>query len=299
MQAGYSVVTTSRQPLGLQKVSQVHQVEHIEDTVALRSAMEGVNYVIHLAARTHVMTDKSLDPLAEYRRINVEGTKATIKAASEMGVKRLVFLSSIKVNGEQTAEQPYTSTDKPIPVDAYGISKAEAEEHIQSISAQSDLEMVVIRTPLVYGPNVRGNFLSLMSLVHKGLPMPFGAITKNRRSLIYVENLVSALIATLQHTAASGQTFLVRDGTDLSTAALTLRIQTALNKPEKLISIPPGVLKGLLSILGKKKMADRILGSLTIDDQKTRDTIEWIPDFSVEEGLKKTADWYLSQKTKN
>jgi len=261
--------------------------------------MEGVDIVIHLAARAHVMDDQSSDPLAEYRKVNVDGTAAVAEAASEAGVKRLIFLSSIKVNGEQTFETSYTASDTPAPEDAYGISKAEAEKKLKEISDDTGLEPVIIRTPLVYGPGVRANFLSLMSVASCGLPLPFGAITKNRRSLIYIGNLVDILLTATQHPAANGQIFLVRDGTDLSTAKLVHLLRAALGKPARMMPVPPAVLGGLLSLLGKKSMADRLLGSLAIDDQATQDTLEWTQPFSVEDGLKQTVDWYQAMKAKN
>lgn len=261
--------------------------------------MEGIDVVIHLAARAHVMDDQSSDPLAEYRRINVDGTKAVAEAASDAGVKRLVFLSSIKVNGEQTFEKPYTASDTPAPEDAYGISKAEAEEKLKEIAAGTGLEAVIIRTPLVYGPGVRANFLSLVSLANGGLPLPFGAITKNRRSLIYIGNLVDVLVSATKHPTASGQTFLVRDGTDLSTEKLVRLLRAAFGKPARMISISPTVLSGLLSLLGKESIADRLLGSLAVDDRMTRNVLGWSPAFSVEDGLKQTADWYQAIKAKN
>ena len=260
--------------------------------------MEGIDVVIHLAARAHVMDDQSSDPLAEYRRINVDGTKAVAEAASDAGVKRLVFLSSIKVNGEQTFEKPYTASDTPAPEDAYGISKAEAEKILTEIAIRTGLEVVIIRTPLVYGPGVRANFLSLISLANGGLPLPFGAITKNRRSLIYIGNLINILVTATQHPAAGGQIFLVRDGADLSTAELVRQLRSAIGRPARILSVPPAALRGLLTLLGKKSMSDRFLGPLAINDQKTRDILDWSPAFSVEDGLKQTVDWYLAMKMK-
>jgi nucleoside-diphosphate-sugar epimerase len=261
--------------------------------------MEGIDVVIHLAARAHVMDDDSSNPLAEYRRINVDGTKVVAEAASDASVKRLIFLSSIKVNGEQTFGSPYTASDIPAPEDAYGISKAEAEKILTEISTRTGLETVIIRTPLVYGPGVRANFLSLMSLANGGLPLPFGAITKNRRSLIYIGNLIDILVTATKHPAASGQTFLVRDGTDLSTARLVGLLRSTLGKPARMISVPPAALHGLLSLLGKKHMSSRLLGSLAIDDYTTQNILGWSPAFSVEDGLKRTVDWYRAMKDKN
>lgn len=288
-------MATSRSPQGLAHVSKVHQICDSTDVAALRTALKGVDFVIHLAARTHVMDDQSTNPLEEYRRINVHGTKALSKAATEAGVKRLIFLSSIKVNGEQTTFKPYTASDTPAPEDAYGLSKAEAEEHLKEVGAKSNMEIVIIRTPLVYGPGVRANFLSLMSLANRSVPLPFGAITQNRRSLIYIENLVAVLIAALEHKEANRQTFLVRDGEDFSTASLVQKIRTALNKPARLISFPAAFLRVTLTAMGKKDMANRLLGSLAIDDQATRNLLGWTPPISAEEGLRRTVDWYLTR----
>ena len=261
--------------------------------------MEGIDIVIHLAARAHVMDDSSSNPLAEYRRINVDGTRTIAEAASEAGIKRLIFLSSIKVNGEQTFEKSYAASDTPAPEDIYGVSKAEAEEELKKVSVQTGLETVVIRTPLVYGPGVRANFLSLMSLANSSFPLPFGSITKNRRSLIYIGNLVDILVTATKHPAAGGQIFLVRDGTDLSTAKLVRLLRSALGKPARLISVPPAILRGLLSLLGKKSTADRLIGSLAINDHATQDILGWSPAFSVKDGMKQTVDWYRFMKSKS
>ena len=261
--------------------------------------MEGIDVVIHLAARAHIMDDHSSNPLAEYRRINVDGTATLAEAASNAGVKRLIFLSSTKVNGEQTFKKPYAASDTPAPENAYGISKAEAEEKLKEIAAGTGLETVIIRTPLVYGPGVGANFLSLVSLANSGLPLPFGAITKNRRSLIYIGNLVDVLVSATKHPTASGQTFLVRDGTDLSTEKLLRLLCAAFGKPARMISIPPTILRGLLSLLGKKSIADRLLSSLAVDDRMTRNVLGWSPAFSVEDGLKQTVNWYQTIKAKN
>jgi len=263
--------------------------------------MEGIDVVIHLAARAHIMGNHSSNPLAEYRRINVDGTATLAEAASNAGVKRLIFLSSIKVNGEQTFKKPYTASDTPAPENAYGISKAEAEEKLKEIAAGTGLKTVIIRTPLVYGPGAGAgaNFLSLASLANSGLPLPFGAITKNRRSLIYIGNLVDVLVSAAKHPTASGQTFLVRDGTDLSTEKLLRLLCAAFGKPARMISIPPTILRGLLSLLGKKTIADRLLSSLAVDDRMTRNVLGWSPAFSVEDGLKQTVNWYQTIKAKN
>ncbi len=294
--AGFSVVATSRTKKELPYVSEVRLVADLTDTNTLRSAMVGIECIIHLAARAHVMDDQSSNPMAEYRRINVDGTRAIAKVASQLGVKRLVFLSSVKVNGEQTFENSYTASDIPAPEDPYGISKFEAEQALQEISVRTGLETAIVRTPLVYGPDVRANFLSLISLANSSAPLPFGAITDNRRSLIYIQNLVDLLITVTHHPAAKGHIFLARDGVDLSTAELIRQLRAALGKSARMVAIPSTILRGLLSVLGKRNIGDRLLGSLAIEDQATRDVLGWSPPFSIEDGLKQTADWYLSNK---
>ncbi len=254
--------------------------------------MKDIEVVIHLAARAHVMSDQSSDPLSDYRRVNVDGTVAIANAARQSGIKRLIFLSSIKVNGERTLEKPYTAHDTPAPEDPYGISKSEAESRLIEVSKDSELETVIVRTPLVYGAGVRANFLSLMSIADSGLPLPFGAINKNRRSLIYIENLVDLLIKTVSHPSANGQTLLVCDGEDLSTTSLVENLRTSLGRKRRLVPIPPAIIRASLSSIGKSGMADRLLGSLVIDDTATRELLKWQPPFTIAEGLRRTADWY-------
>jgi nucleoside-diphosphate-sugar epimerase len=248
-------------------------------------ALNEVDTVIHTAARAHIMKDEVPDPLAEYRNVNVEGTLNLARQAAEDGVRRFVFISSIKVNGEQTPlHQPFTAEDTPAPEDAYGISKMEAEQGLQALAAETGMEVVIIRPPLVYGPGVKGNFATLMRLVEKGIPLPLGAI-HNKRSLVALDNLVDLIITCIDHPAAANQVFLAGDGEDLSTTELLRGVANAMGKPARLIPVPAGVLMLGATVLGKKAMAQRLLGSLQVDISKAREVLGWEPVVSVETAL--------------
>ena len=248
----------------------------------------GPEAVVHLAARVHVMNDKSSDPLAEFRRVNVEGTANLARQAAAAGVRRFVFLSSIKVNGEFTQpDQPFTADDLPAPEDPYGISKHEAEQLLRQIAANTGMEVVIIRPPLVYGPGVKANFQSMMRWLVRGVPLPLGAVTRNRRSLLALDNLVDLIVTCLKHPAAANQTFLVSDGEDLSTAELLKRMGTALDHPARLFSMPPALLKLGATLLNKPSIYQRLCGSLQLDITKTRQLLGWTPPVSVDEGLKR------------
>lgn len=249
-----------------------------------------IDVVIHLAARVHQMKDTSADPLSEFRSINTEATKNLAIASQSAGVKRFVYLSSIKVNGDGQSE-PYTEQSEPRPTDPYGISKWEAECALKNIAAETGLEVVILRPPLVYGAGVRANFLSLIKLVQKGIPLPLGAVN-NQRSLVYVGNLVDAIAQCATHPNAVGQTFLISDNTDLSTAELVKNLAKSLNKPIRLVKISPVLLTILAQIFGKTATVDRLFGSLTIDSSKIRQTLDWQPPFTLVQGLNQTARWF-------
>lgn len=271
------------------------RIESIGPDTGWSEALAGIDIVIHLAARVHVMNDPSTDPLAEFRRVNVEGTKRLAIEAAKAGVKRLVFISSIKVNGEETAA-PYSSKSLPKPTDPYGISKWEAEQCLRQIESETGMEVVVIRPTLVYGPGVKANFYNLLKIIDSGLPLPFAAIT-NKRSLIFVGNLVDALASCAVHPAAAGKTFLVSDGEDVSTPELIRRIAHALNKPTRLFPISLAVLRVFGKITGKSAAVDRLLGSLMIDNSTIQQTLQWNPPFTMDEGLKQTASWFNSSRS--
>ncbi|MDD7805851.1 MAG: SDR family oxidoreductase [Endozoicomonas sp. (ex Botrylloides leachii)] len=243
--------------------------------------------VIHAAARAHVMKDELADPPAEYRRINVDGTLNLARQAAAAGVKRFIFISSIKVNGEQTPlGQPFTADDTPAPEDAYGISKWEAEQGLQQLASETAIEVVIIRPPLVYGPGVKGNFASMIKLMAKGLPLPLGAI-HNQRSLVAVDNLVDLIITCIDHPAAANQVFLAGDGQDLSTNELLREVALAMGKPARLLPVPSSLLMLGATLLGKRAVAQRLLGSLQVDISKARDLLGWEPPISVKEGLRR------------
>ncbi|MBD9610147.1 MULTISPECIES: UDP-glucose 4-epimerase family protein [Pseudomonas] len=253
--------------------------------------------VIQLAARVHVMSDESSDPLAEYRKVNVEGTLNLARQAADAGVKRFIFLSSIKVNGEGTAlGKPYVADGEEAPSDPYGISKMEAEHALRALAAETGMEVVIIRPVLVYGPGVRANFLSMMRWLDKGVPLPFGAI-HNQRSLVALDNLVDLIVTCTEHFAAANQTFLVSDGEDLSTTMLLRRMATALGKPARLLPVPSWMLETGATLLGKQALAQRLCGSLQVDISKTRELLNWKPPVSVDEALRNTAKHFLELHT--
>lgn len=262
-----------------------------------RTTLDGVTEVVHLAARVHVMRDATSDPLTEYHTVNCAGTASLARQAAKAGVKRLVYLSSIKVNGEFTGATPFRAGDPPHPLDPYAISKWEAEQALQRIAGETGLEIVVLRPPLVYGPGVKANFLRLLGLVERGLPLPLGAV-KNRRSLLYLGNLADAIRVSLSHPSAAGKTYLLSDGTALSTAELVRHLAAALGKAPKLIAVPPGLLKIAALLTGKSAEAARLLDSLEIDGTAITNDLGWHPPYSTEQGLAVTASWYGAMKRK-
>lgn len=256
-------------------------------------ALQGCDSVVHLAARVHVMNDKSTDPLREFRRVNVEGTVHLARQAAAAGARRFVFLSSVKVNGEATKEgHPFTADDAPAPEDPYGVSKHEAEQALRQIAADTGMEVVIIRPPLVYGPGVKANFESMMRWLARGVPLPLAAVSENRRSLVALENLVDLIVTCLSHSAAANQTFLVSDGEDLSTAGLLRRIGAALGHPARLFYVPPSMLKLGAQAVNKPGLYQRLCGSLQLDIAKTRQLLGWTPPVSVDEGLRRAAEGF-------
>jgi len=251
--------------------------------------LEGVDVLVHCAARVHIMSDASIDPLSEYRSVNVAGTLKLAESAARSGVKRFIFISSIKVNGEGTVPgKPYTADDMPAPVDAYGISKMEAEQRLMLLGNATGMEIVIIRPVLVYGPGVKANFRSMMSWLNKGVPLPLGAIP-NQRSLVALDNLVDLVVTCLDHAAAANQTFLVSDDDDMSTTELLKRMGEALQTPVRLIPVPAWLLLRGAALLGRKDVARRLCGSLQVDISKTRSLLGWTPPWTVAQALSKTA----------
>ena len=263
--------------------------DHSTDTET-EQALDGAQAVIHLAARVHIMDDQAADPIREFRRVNTDWTERLARAAARQGVRRFVYLSSIKVNGEGSTV-PFTEEDAPNPQDPYGISKWEAEQALANVSSETGLETVVIRSPLVYGPGVGGNFLQLLKTLRAGLPLPL-ALVANRRSLIYRGNLVDALIRCAQDTRAAGRTYLVSDGEDLSTPELIRRIAKALGVSPRLWPMPIVLLRWMAQIVGKQATIDRLTGSLPIDSSRIRRELNWHPAYSVDQGLAETCSWF-------
>lgn len=259
--------------------------------------LAGVDAVFHLAARVHVMRDTAHDPLAEFRRANVQTTENFARAAAESGVQRFVYVSSIKVNGEETVQgHRYSEGDVPQPRDPYGLSKWEAEQALWRIAQETGLEVVVVRPPLVYGAGVKGNFARMLAAVAKRLPLPLASV-RNQRSLVYVGNLADALIACASHPAAVGQTYLVSDGEDVSTPELFRRLADEMRVHSYLFPFPAGILKLAGRMAGMSKQLDRLLGSLQIDNAKIRADINWVPPYSMQEGLKATAECFKTEHT--
>lgn len=251
--------------------------------------LRGTQCVVHLAARVHLMQDMASDPLAEYRRINVEKTLSLARMAHGAGVRRFIFLSSVKVNGEQTQPgKPFRADDIPAPQDPYGISKMEAEIGLRAIAQETGLEVVIIRPPLVYGPGVKANFASMVKWVRRGVPLPLGAI-HNQRSLVALDNLVDLIITCTRHPAAANQTFMVSDGEDVSTSELLRGVAKALGKSACLLPVPQALLEWGAAMLGKRAVAQRLFSSLQVDISTTRHILGWTPPVSLEQGLKQVA----------
>lgn len=248
-------------------------------------ALVGIEVVIHCAARVHVMRERAVDPLAEFRRVNVDGTLRLAQQAAEAGVKRFVFLSSIKVNGETTVRnKPFTAEDVPAPEDAYGQSKFEAEQGLQEIAAQTGMEVVMVRPPLVYGAGVKGNMAALMKLVARGVPLPLGAI-HNRRSLVALDNLVDFIARCVAHPAAANQVFLVSDGEDISTTELLRHLARAIGVLVRLVPFPPRLLRLAARMVGTPAIAQRLCDSLQVDITKNREMLGWVPPVQVRAGI--------------
>lgn len=266
-------------------------VPRLDGPVDWSPVLQDIDVVIHAAARAHVMSEEALDPLIEYRRVNVQGTLNLARQAAAGGVRRFVFISSIKVNGEETGPgRPFTAHDVPAPEDAYGKSKAEAEAELRRLAEETGMEVTIIRPPLIYGPGVKGNFASLIRWVRRGVPLPLGGMTQNRRSLVGLDNLVDLIWVCAEHPKAANQTFLVSDGEDLSTTDLLIRIGQALQRSARLLWMPPGAIAFMASLLGKQLISQRLLGSLQVDIQKTCDLLDWKPSVTVNEGLRRAVE---------
>jgi nucleoside-diphosphate-sugar epimerase len=268
------------------------QIPAMDDEEAWGRVLHDVDIVVHLAARVHVMRDHAADPLLEFRKANVAGSEHLARLAARHGAKRLVYVSTVKVNGEATfGGRRFSEMDVRSLQDLYSISKQEAEQVLLRVASETGLEVVIVRPPLVYGAEVKGHFIQMLRVLSRGIPLPL-ASAQNLRSLIYVKNLVDALIVCATHPAAAGKTYLVSDGEDISTSDLLRRLGAEMGQPARLVPCPPSLLKLLARLIGKSAQVERLLGSLQVDSGKIRSELSWTPPYSLQQGLKATAEWY-------
>lgn len=268
-------------------------INEINENTEWAQGLSEQNVVIHCAARAHIMNEEVVDPLAEYRRVNVDGTLNLAQQAADSGVQRFIYISSIKVNGESTSGSvPFTEKDTAEPLDPYGVSKYEAEEGLKKIATETGMEVVIIRPPLVYGAGVKANFLNLLKLSNTGLPLPFGLVN-NKRSMVYVENLVDFILKCVEHPAAENQTFLISDNHDLSLSGLLKLIRNSMNKPIRLIPVPVLLFKLAGFIFRKQDVVDRLVGDLQVDSSKAMSLLGWKPPYTVEQGIQATVGSFL------
>ena len=271
-------------------------VGNIDAITKWSKALHGADVVIHLAARVHAIGKHESEDIKEFRRVNTDGTLNLARQAAENGVKRFVYLSTIKVNGEATAPgRPFTSNDLAAPQDPYGISKHEAEVGLRALAQETKMQVVIIRPPLVYGPGAKGNFNTLMKIVARSLPLPFASI-RNRRSLVGIDNLVNLISTCIEHPSAANETFLASDAEDLSTPELIRRMARAMDRPARLFPVPPVLLSNAATLVGKGDVALRLCGSLQVDISKSSELLGWKPTVSVDEALKKALNG-ASRKT--
>ncbi|HIC8797875.1 SDR family oxidoreductase [Aeromonas veronii] len=296
-QSEIQVVVTTRKDTPETDVNTIF-VGDVDGTTDFSVALRDTDTVIHCAARAHIMSDDVPDPLSEYRRVNVAGTLNLAQQAVKYGVKRFIFISSIKVNGESTTSKPkFTAFDIPAPLDAYGQSKMEAEQALFELSRETSMEVVIIRPTLVYGPAVKANFASLFGIVLKGIPLPFACICNNKRSLVSVTNLVDLIVTCIEHPKAANQTFLVSDDHDVSTSEMVREMAIALGKPTWQIPVPVWCYAVAGKLFSKSDIVDRLTGSLQVDITHTKETLDWIPKETMQEGFKKTAVAFLQSKS--
>jgi nucleoside-diphosphate-sugar epimerase len=271
-------------------------IEELSGKTDWLKSLHGVDIVVHCAARVHVMKEKAGHALELYNEVNEAGTVALARQSAVAGVKRFIFLSSIKVNGEKTAlGHPFNAESEIAPADAYALSKSFAERALRLIAAQSGMEVVIIRPPLIYGPGVKANFKTMMRWIDCGMPLPFAGFDKNRRSLVAIENLIDLILKCLNHPAAANQTFLVSDGEDLSTENLVRKIGGALGKTTRLFYVPLTVCNLGAQVIKRRDMYQRLCDSLQVDIRKTEELLGWAPPISVDEALRKTAEAFRVQ----
>ena len=300
IQKGYEVIATVRERPSLPLATGVKTVKigEFSGNTAWKKPLQGVRSVVHLAARTHVMRETDDNPETAYQRMNVDVTRRLAEECVRSSARRIVLMSSIKVNGESTnIDRPYMASDPPAPEDPYGRTKLHAERELARATEGTDTDFVILRSPLIYGAGVKGNFAKLMCALAAGQCLPLGSIS-NCRSLVFVENLCSALIACLESDRAANRTFLVSDGEDLSTQQLARRLAGMLGKPACLLPVPVPLLKIAGKVSGNNAAVSRLTGSLRVDSSLIRDELSWSPPFSVDEGLERTAAWFNQQAKK-
>jgi UDP-N-acetyl-alpha-D-quinovosamine dehydrogenase len=289
--AGHAVTAAARREsaalAAIAPAVEVVRVGDIGSDTDWQAALAGMDMVVHLAARAHVMRDRASDPLAAYRQVNVAGSERLARAAAAAGVRRLIYMSSIKVNGEATADAPFRESDAPAPLDAYGRSKWEAEQALNRIAAETGLAVTVLRPPLIYGPGVKGNLARLLSWIERGLPLPFASIV-NLRSLVYLDNLIDATLAVMRH-PSPGRLYLLSDGQDLSTPQLIRALARGLGKTPRLLPVPPSLLRLAAACTGQGDAVGRLVGSLQIDVSRIAAELGWRPSHDAEQGLILTA----------
>lgn len=271
------------------------QIGDLTGATKWQDALSGCDVVIHLAARVHIMKDNASDPLRAYRAVNVYATMNLARQAVAQGIKRFVFVSTVKVNGEITTDQPFTAHDLPAPIDPYAQSKFEAESQLRALSQQTGLQVVIVRPPLIYGPGVCANFLKLMQLIKLGLPLPFKGI-ENRRSMVALDNFVDFLSLCARHPQAAGQTFMISDDNDLSIAALIRLLAQSMHRYPLLFPMPVQLIKSCANALGRPDVVDRLLGSLQVDITHTKETLYWRPIVSTDMAIRKTVQHFLGQR---
>lgn len=292
---GARVRAVVRTPVDLTDATEVRALGDLSGRVAWAAALERIDTVIHLAARVHVMREDAPDPLAAFRAVNVDATRRLAEAAAQAGVRRFVFVSSIKVNGERTTGRPFTPSDRPAPRDPYAQSKLEAEAALERMAKAGAFELVILRPPLVYGPGVRGNVRRLLRLVDSGMPLPFGLV-RNKRSLVSLDNLVSAIVRSASTDAATG-IYLVCDGGAVSTPELVGAVARGLDRPVRLLPVPPALLRLAGTVAGRGAEVGRLLDSLEIDDSATRRGLGWSPPSTFEDGMARLTAWYRGLQT--
>ncbi len=294
IQSGHEVVATSRNTSTEFAGAIVHPIAELGPDTDWHEALSEIEVVIHLAARVHVMSDNAPDPMAENRRINTEGTGKLAKDAAIAGVRHFIFMSTIKVNGETNDLEPFRAYDLPAPKDPYAIAKLEAEEALLETVHSSDMRASIIRPPLVYGPGVKGNFISLLNICGKGWPLPVGCID-NRRSLVYVGNLVDMIHCLIEKLPSTTGIYLCRDPQDISTPELFRKISTALGVKPIIIPFPLFLLRLAAALIGRTAAISRLSETLCVDDGQTRTDLDWTPPFSMLQGLEETAAWFVNR----